>query len=254
MTRRGADKALSPDEMMRRSKERAKSAEKAAFRLQESKAADAAHALEMRQAASRVWAATVPISGTLGERYFASRAIAGPLPDELRFMPELEHWPSGRMLPAFVARVTAVDGAFLGVHLTFLTSDGFANKSLGDKRKLMLGQIKRGAVHFAEPVPGKPLFVGEGIETCLSAMQARPFPTWAALSTSGLRSVVLPDNIRTGIVILADGDHAGEAAARDCAQRWKLEGRKVRIARPPQGLDFNDMLMAGALRAKRSER
>jgi len=29
--------------------------------------------------------------------------------------------------------------------------------------------------------------VGEGIETCLAAMQATGNPAWAALSTSGLR-------------------------------------------------------------------
>ncbi len=27
------------------------------------------------------------------------------------------------------------------------------------------------------------------------------------------------------------------------AQRWSDEGRRVRIARPPQGLDFNDVLL-----------
>jgi DNA primase len=45
------------------------------------------------------------------------------------------------------------------------------------------------------------------------------------------------------VIVLADGDNAGEAAARDCACRWKREGRRVRIARPPQGMDFNDMLV-----------
>ena len=45
------------------------------------------------------------------------------------------------------------------------------------------------------------------------------------------------------MIVLADGDEAGEAAARDCASRWKRQGRRVRIARPPQGMDFNDMLL-----------
>ena len=45
------------------------------------------------------------------------------------------------------------------------------------------------------------------------------------------------------MIVLADGDDPGEAAARDCAWRWKQEGRCVRIARPPQGMDFNDMLV-----------
>ncbi len=37
--------------------------------------------------------------------------------------------------------------------------------------------------------------------------------------------------------------HAGEAAAQDCARRWKREGRFVRIARPPRACDFNDLLL-----------
>jgi putative DNA primase/helicase len=45
------------------------------------------------------------------------------------------------------------------------------------------------------------------------------------------------------LIVLADGDDAGEAAARDCALRWKREGRRVRVARPPQGMDFNDLLV-----------
>jgi hypothetical protein len=86
--------------------------------------------------------------------------------------------------------------------------------------------------------------VGEGIETCLSAMMAKGIPAWAALSTSGLRALDLPDHVRD-VIVLADGDAAGEAAARNCAFRWKREGRRVRIARPPAGMDFNDLLIGG---------
>ncbi len=32
-------------------------------------------------------------------------------------------------------------------------------------------------------------------------------------------------------------------AAHSAAARWRLEGRSVRIARPPLGMDFNDMLL-----------
>jgi len=89
------------------------------------------------------------------------------------------------------------------------------------------------------------MMVGEGIETCLAAMQATGMPAWAALSTSGLLALVLPDIVRD-VIVLADGDDAGEAAAQDAALRWKREGRRVRIARPPHGLDFNDMLLGRA--------
>ena len=86
-------------------------------------------------------------------------------------------------------------------------------------------------------------------------MQATGHPAWAALSTSGLRALDLPDDVRD-VIVLADGDEAGEAAARDCALRWKREGRRVRIARPPQGMDFNDLLLGArpASRRARDER
>ena len=34
-----------------------------------------------------------------------------------------------------------------------------------------------------------------------------------------------------------------EAAALNTARRWKHAGRCVRIARPPRGMDFNDVLL-----------
>ena len=110
---------------------------------------------------------------------------------------------------------------------------------------MMLGPCRGGAVRLA--APGDLLMVGEGIESSLAAMQATGHPAWAALSTSGLRALDLPKDVRD-VIVLADGDDAGEAAARDCAWRWKREGRRVRIARPPQGMDFNDMLLGRASR------
>ncbi len=89
--------------------------------------------------------------------------------------------------------------------------------------------------------------VGEGIETCLAAMQATRRPAWAALSTSGLRALDLPEQARK-VIVLADGDDPGGAAARDAALRWKREGRSVRVARPPRGCDFNDLLLGRARR------
>jgi len=144
-----------------------------------------------------------------------------------------------------VALVThGATGSPVAVHRTFLARDG-DGKAPVDPQKMMLGPCRSGAVRLADP--GDVLMVGEGIETCLAAMQATGYPAWAALSTSGLRTLDVPAHI-SEIVVLADGDQAGEAAARDCAARWKREGRRVRIARPPQGMDFNDMLLGRAPR------
>jgi hypothetical protein len=61
-----------------------------------------------------------------------------------------------------------------------------------------------------------------------------------------LRTLELPVDARD-VIVLADGDEAGETAARESAWRWQREGRRVRIARPLQGLDFNDLLCGPGL-------
>jgi putative DNA primase/helicase len=142
-----------------------------------------------------------------------------------------------------VALITrGTDDTPLAVHRTFLARDG-AGKAPIEPAKMMLGPCRGGAVRLG-PIMDR-LMVGEGIETCLAAMQATGRPAWAALSTSGLRTLDLPDAVRN-VIVLTDDDEPGEAAASDCAWRWKRQGRRVRIARPPQGMDFNDLLL-GAL-------
>ena len=194
--------------------------------------------------ARRCWAEAGPISGTPAERYLRSRGITGQLPPTLRFHSECWHGPTATKVPAMVAAVS-IGRKVVGVHRTYLAEPG--TKAFDDKAKLMLGRCAGGAVRLA--ATDEVLMVGEGIETCLAAMQATGRPTWAALSTAGLLTLDLPDMVRQ-VIVLADGDEAGEAAARNCAQRWTGEGRRVRIARPPRGLDFNDMLRRGTARPR----
>ena len=194
--------------------------------------------------ALRIWRAAVPASNTLAETYLQSRGLRLPLTFTLRFHGGLKH-PSGGIWPAMVALVSrGPNDAPLAVHRTFLARDG-SGKAPVDPKKMMLGPCRGGAVRFSQPTDL--LMVGEGIETCLAAMQATGNPAWAALSTSGLRALDLPESLRE-VIVLADGDDPGEAAARDCAMGWQREGRRVRIARPPRGQDFNDMLTGHAPR------
>jgi putative DNA primase/helicase len=196
------------------------------------------------EAALRIWQAAAPAAGTLVETYLRSRGIVLSVPATLRFHGGIKH-PSGGLWPAMVALVTrGADHAPLAVHRTFLARDG-RGKAPVEPQKMMLGPCRGGAVRLA--ARGVGMMVGEGIETCLAAMQATGQPAWAALSTSGLRGLDLPTDVRE-VAILADGDEPGEAAARDAALRWRREGRRVRIARPPQGLDFNDLLLGRAPR------
>jgi hypothetical protein len=194
------------------------------------------------EAALAIWRGSQSAEGTPVETYLRSRGFTIPMPVSIRFHAGLKH-PSGSVWPVMVALVTrGVDGKPIGIHRTFLARDGSA-KAPVEPAKMMLGPCRGGAVWLGRS--GDLLMVGEGIETCLAAMQASGHAAWAALSTSGLRTLNLPKDVRN-VVVLADGDDPGEAAAQDCAWRWKREGRRVRIARPPQGMDFNDLLVRPA--------
>jgi hypothetical protein len=138
-----------------------------------------------------------------------------------------------------IVRVDNLDGELIGVHRTWLVSD--ASGVWRRRDRASLGPIASGAVRLAPAT--EMLMVAEGIETALAAMQAVRRPAWAALSTSGLVTLVLPAGVRS-IVILADHDRngAGERAAQAAAQRWLAEGRRVQLAMPPEpDSDFADL-------------
>jgi len=147
------------------------------------------------------------------------------------------------LLPAMVGLVEHVERGPIGVHITFLLPDG-RGKAAVEKEKVTFGPVGGGATRFDTPRAGEWLALAEGIETALSVAIACPMPAWAALSAGGIKSLVLPPEA-THVIICADNDAnaTGERAARDAAARWLAEGRRVRIAMPPErGTDFNDVL------------
>jgi hypothetical protein len=139
-----------------------------------------------------------------------------------------------------VARVDDVRGNLTAISRTYFNVD--ASRRV-DRR--FLGPVQGGAVRLAPA--GRKLGLAEGIETALSVMTAIPDgPVWAALSTSGLRTIELPAIVRE-VTIFADADREGLKAARDAAQRLVRQGRRIKITRPPDGFgDFNDVLRSSA--------
>ena len=201
--------------------------------------ADEASDRQRTEMALGIWAETQPATGSLVETYLRARGINIPSPPSLRFHPVLKHSSGGRW-PALVAVVTqGAEGEPIAIHRTFLSPDG-RGKAPIDRQKMLLGPCRGGAVRLG-PVSDR-LMIAEGIETALSAMQATGQAAWAAMSAPALRSLDLPPVVRE-VIVLADGDDAGESAAKTAALRWRREGRLVRIARPPAGADFNDMLI-----------
>lgn len=193
--------------------------------------------------ARELWIQAAAAKGTLVDTYLQSRGIVEAIPPTLRFLSQAQHSPSNQLLPAMIAAVTVwPERRPCAVHRTFLAVHG-NGKAPVDTPRMTLGPCRGGAVRLAEAADL--LMVGEGVETCLAAMQATGQPAWAALSTAGLRSLELPEHVKE-VIVLADGDPPGEEAAQYAARRWVRVGRRVRIARPPKGQDFNDLLLNGA--------
>lgn len=89
------------------------------------------------------------------------------------------------------------------------------------------------------------LVVAEGVETALSlssGLLSGSVSIWAALSASGVASLVLPR--KPGRLLVAvDGDAAGLRASNILAERAKADGWEVALAQAPVGQDWNDVLI-----------
>jgi len=190
--------------------------------------------------ANRIWSNAKEPRGTPAAAYFVGRGLDIAQLHSLRYAASLRR-SDGTYGPAVVARVDDVEGRLIAIHRTWIGLDDNGIWRRLDRKAL--GPIRGGAVRLAPAA--ETLMVGEGVETSAAAMLVAGIPTWAALSTSGLVSLMLPSIVQQ-VIILADHDAsgAGECAAHKAAQRWLAEGRMVRIAMPPQpGTDFNDIVL-----------
>ena len=196
---------------------------------------------ERRAYARRIWEETRPLAGTVAETYLRHRGIRIAA-SSLRFHPHLVSSDIRQVrFPALVAGIQAPDGRFAGIQATWLADDGSDKAPFITPRKIF-GHFAGGAVRLA-PATDK-LCLAEGVETGLSILQATGLPVWATLGTNGMKAIELPPTIKE-LIIAADGDQAGEAAAQIAASRLRGCGRRVRIVRPPTGKDFNDVAMEG---------
>lgn len=191
-----------------------------------------------------IWADTVPVAGTLGERYLRSRNCYVPNVADLRYSSGDEKYP-----PSLVARVTDFDSA-APMTLVFIALDpDSGDKISGGKAKHFLsGHRSKGGVVRLSPAGqvGGILGIAEGIETTLSVIASGDGPAWAALSANNLKQLTPPSHHRK-LIVWADNDPAGLDAADYLVARWSAQGHRTQVKVPPdRGDDWNDVAMAAA--------
>lgn len=172
-------------------------------------------------AASRLFHASVPIIGTLGEHYLRRRSITASLDMKaLRFHPGCYYKPDRDSLlethPAIIAAVTDLTGSITGALRIYL--DPYeVDKADIEYPRLAMGNVLGNGIRLgvAEDV----IAAGEGLETMLALRSLMPLiPMVAATSASHLGALELPSTLKR-LYIAVDNDAAGMTAAERLAFR-----------------------------------
>jgi phage/plasmid primase-like uncharacterized protein len=199
-----------------------------------------------------IWRASVPIEGTLAERYLREtrKLILPPdvSPKALRFHPHC--YIAGTQYPALISLYRdIVTDKPTAIMRTALKPDGTAIKVNGKTLRMSLGPVGGAAIKLsgaADVMTG--LTIGEGLETTLAAMAFGLRPAWTLGSSGAIEKFAVLAGIEV-LIILVDNDEpdergrtAGPEAARACAQRWSAAGREVRLITPNRtGTDIADI-------------
>jgi len=205
-----------------------------------------------RKYASRTWRDASPLSGA-GAAYLRHRGLDPTFAEDLRFTSALRH-PEGGSFPALIGRVESALGVGIGIWRIYVKMDG-CGKAPVEAPKLGLGHALGGAVRLGGIA--SEIAVVEGIETAIAVRQliailaGKKIPVWAALSTAGMRSLVVPPQVNL-VHIYADADaerfrngklcpSPGLDAAEELRQRLLLAGQGAAIESPPAGMDWLDV-------------
>jgi putative DNA primase/helicase len=203
--------------------------------------------LERIARATKLWNEGRDPQHTVVEDYLRSRMLE--LPPELagqvlRFHPRCpwrdENTGTTDRIPALLAAFRSIDDdQITAVHRIRLDQP----KRWPKAERRMLGIVHRAAVKL-DPINGKTLCIGEGIETSMAARQMGLTPTWALGSVGAISFFPVIAGVKT-LTILGETGNASKEAQRLCARRWRHAFRHVQVAVPEIGDDLNDALMMG---------
>jgi uncharacterized protein (DUF927 family) len=198
-------------------------------------------------AAKQIWASGTSLVGTDGETYLSQPRgipLLNPPPSCLRFAKQLQH-PNQQYFPAILVQASnPVDGSPTGgVQRLFLAWGGKGKAQVSkSEQKMSLGPMRGAVARLSEPAAGKPLLIGEGLETVLTGMQAAGLPGWSVFGTAGIKNFNPPDMVKH-VVLLAENDIANGKALAALVPVLEGRGVKVDVAQPAPGLkDLNDYI------------
>ena len=184
-------------------------------------------------------------------KYLVNRGLGAlskrPAPLRMSVLPYFDDGKEVGQFPVMLAEVTTPDGLLVGLHRTYVTTEGNkASVPCPKKLSRTSGLLAGASIKLHEPtlVGGKlVLGVAEGIETALACYLASGISTWSCVSAGGIKSFQWPSGLQS-LVVFADNDAhgVGQSAARDLAARAAAAGLDVRVLIPATvGADWLDV-------------
>lgn len=190
--------------------------------------------------AKRAWEISSDISNTLAEKYLLSRDIILTDKDKevLKFHPKIMNKEINKAIPCLLLKVQKTPNDELSaIHRIYLSENG--HKATIKQPKMALGSIKGLGIWFGEP--GNKLWIGEGAEEALSIRSMnRPFAV-STINATNFHNLTIPEYVKE-IILCPNSDEAGKRSCQKALKSYKMKGRKIKIAIPPPGKDFNDLL------------
>ncbi len=189
--------------------------------------------------ASRIWAAGVPIAGTLSQIYLRrfrkiQRDVSTIGAVRHGLVPLSPYNPAiKRALPAFISRIDDAAGQLTSVEIVYLNAHGDKDLSLKLPRK-SIGPIPRGSV-IALDAEAETIGVGEGVPTALSVGDHFGLPV-RALRGNNMRFWRPGPKVRH-VLIGADNGKGGVAYSSELKYHLDRLGVSCEIKFPPAGYD-----------------
>jgi len=187
--------------------------------------------LKKRNWAWQIWQETIPVTGTLGERYLRQRGITQEiLDDQPRFHPSLKEPSTGKKWPCLVFYYSTLEGEFDGIQRIYLDPDT-GGKAPVETAKLSLGtfpgsMIKLGNIFSPTedwPYHGT-LGLCEGPEDGYSIMQRFGVSVWVAGGGEKIALADLPSRLER-LIIFGDNGASGQRFVR---KAFNAHAHKVR--------------------------
>lgn len=201
-----------------------------------------------RALARNLWRRSMPIRGTLAERYLGRRGIDPAVAGALRYLPSALHTPTNRWCPTVIAAVVGPDRRFAGIHRIYLEPDGRQLDHRYPKRAL--GSLRGGWIRLAPPRDGDTVRnIAEGVEDGLALLTAAP-ALWvdAIISSSHLHA--LKRHPASSVEFVHhDRDRAGEAGGRAFKEGNGDDPDIILLPPAPPAKDLNGLLLDGGREA-----